>query len=306
MNLLAVFFPTTFLVIVLGIVIGFILSFIFFGSISVIALYFLIYIGVIRIMPLLNIIQSWIKSIFPITCKKLRTHISQSFPVKQLADIPEKGIYVIHPHGLFNMAHLMHVGTKFTAWPERNIQGTALYSLWRIPFVNELLEAFVPSNYDAMKHVLDSGKSLSLSLGGLAEAYTISPERFCLKIKDRKGAFKLAIETGTPLVPVLVYGENEIFEVMKGPSIDMLAKVLNYVNIPFMFPTFQSIWKTMNLIREPYDIKVSTFIGSPIEVEIGTASKDRIECLRNTYMKKLEELYKETRPAHYPDTIEFF
>jgi hypothetical protein len=59
----------------------------------------------------------------------------------------------------------------------------------------------------------------------------------------------------------------------------------------------------MNLIRKPYDITVSTYIGEPIEVE-GMAFT--VDSLRTIYMKKLQELYTETKPSHYPAEIEFY
>jgi 2-acylglycerol O-acyltransferase 2 len=142
-----------------------------------------------------------------------------------------------------------------------------------------------------MKKALDT-QSLSISVGGLSET-KIQPGKFALKLKDRKGAFKLAIETGTPLVPVLVYGENEIFQAG-----------LRYDGwIPIILPSLRSMAQTMNLIRKPYDTRVSTYVGEPIKVEgLGFT----IDTLRATYMKKLQELYVQTKPSHYPPEIEFY
>lgn len=36
-----------------------------------------------------------------------------------------------------------------------------------------------------------------------------------IHIVPRTGVFKLALETGTPIVPVLTYGENELFPVIQ-------------------------------------------------------------------------------------------
>jgi hypothetical protein len=305
MNLFGAFFPTSYLFILVGLCIGFFVSFLMFGTVSVLLLFFLLYVGALRIKPFIDLLHKGIQYIFPNTCKAIRGNIAKSFPVKW--DIlPKKGIYLMHPHGLFNISQGMHIGTHFTGWPERNIKGTALHTLWNIPCTHEFLERFVPSNYENMKEVLQSNTSLSISMGGLSEITKVK-EGFSLKIKDRKGAFRLAIETGTPLVPVLVYGENEVFTRMDGYFIDIVSKCFSWVGLPCILPNFHSIYKTINLIQEPYDIKVSTHIGKPIEVEyVKKATAAHITSLRNTYMKSLEELYEKTKPDGYPERIDFF
>jgi hypothetical protein len=70
------------------------------------------------------------------------------------------------------------------------------------------------------------------------------------------------------------------------------------------------LYKTINLIREPYDIKVKTFLGKSIPVEkiegAEGPTEDDVHALRHTYMSALKELYMETRPDEYPEEIEFF
>jgi hypothetical protein len=291
MNLFAALFPSSYIFILLGICIGFIVSFVTFGIVSVGMIFILLYIKVLRIKPVIDLLNSSIEYFLPNTCKALRKNIAQSFPVRVMGSLPKKGIYLMHPHGLYNISQGLHIGSDFTEWPERNIKGTVLHTLWKIPCTHEFLERFVPSNYDDMKKALDT-QSLSISIGGLSET-KIQPGKFALKLKDRKGAFKLAIETGTPLVPVLVYGENEIFQA--GLRYDSF--------IPIILPSVRSIAQTMNLIRKPYDTRVSTYVGEPIEVQgLGFT----VDALRMTYMKKLQELYKDTKPSHYPPEIEFY
>jgi hypothetical protein len=310
MNLFGAFFPTTYILMLASLVVGFILAFVMFGTVSVLGFLFLLNLGVIRIKPIIDLIHTYIEYIFPSTCKVIRENIRASFPVTVCESLPEKGIYIIHPHGLFSMSQGMHVCTNFTDWPERNIKATALHTLWNIPFTHEFLEACVPSKYEEMKKVIHTNTSLSVCIGGVSEIAKASDATFSLKIKGRTGVFKLALETGTPLVPVLVYGENEVFQSLRGPFIDVLQTGFGWAKIPFTLPTLGSLYKTINLIREPYDIKVKTFLGKAIPVEKiegeeGPTEHD-VSSLRDTYMSSLKELYIKTRPDEYPEEIEFF
>jgi 2-acylglycerol O-acyltransferase 2 len=52
-------------------------------------------------------------------------------------------------------------------------------------------------------------ESVSVIPGGVRDMMTTTPG--VIHIVPRKGVFRLALETGTPIVPVLTYGENELF-----------------------------------------------------------------------------------------------
>lgn len=307
MNIFEALFPTTYMILLIGLVIGFIIALLMFGTISVFLFFLLVSAGVIRIKPIIDFINTCIQWLFPNICKQLRTNIAKSFPVKVTHPLPNMGIYLIHPHGMFNISQAMHIGTKYTAWPERNIKGTVLDTIWNIPFSHEFLESCVRSNYEDMKKVIDTRSSLIVCVGGISEMKRAQNNVFSLKLKGRKGVFKLALETGTHLVPVLVYGENEIFQPMKGVIIEYLTKIFGYFHIPMCLPTFESIYKTLNLIREPYDIKIRTFIGEAIPVEkVENPTGNHISILRDTYIKSLIKLYDTTRPKEYPTKITFF
>ena len=65
-----------------------------------------------------------------------------------------------------------------------------------------------------MKHRLNNGESLILVPGGAAEALHAHGGVMKLYLKNRKGFVKLAIETNAKLVPVIGYGENDIFDTL--------------------------------------------------------------------------------------------
>jgi hypothetical protein len=66
------------------------------------------------------------------------------------------------------------------------------------------------------------------------------------------------------------------------------------------------MYNTLKLIYKPYDTPIQTYIGKAIPVgPAREATKESIHLIRKIYMKRLEELYAETKPAHYAEKIEF-
>ncbi|KAL4793750.1 diacylglycerol acyltransferase-domain-containing protein [Aspergillus venezuelensis] len=55
------------------------------------------------------------------------------------------------------------------------------------------------------------GKAITISVGGSREYNIARPGTMGLVVKIRKGFIRVAIETGADLVPVLVFGENDLF-----------------------------------------------------------------------------------------------
>jgi len=233
-------------------------------------------------------------------------HIRASFPV-EYGSLPEKGIYLFHPHGVISIAHMTNIGLNSVSnWPVKNIQGTCLYSLWYSFGFNELTNgAFIASNYASMKKVLED-KSLSVSLGGIEEINYLYKDKLRLKIKSRRGVFRLAIETGTPLVPVLVYGENEVCDNYGNwEGFDWINKVLRGFHMTLLFPSWELYEKTLSIHRKPFDTPVRSVIGEAMSVgKARVATEEDIRVVRAIYIKRLRELYRKTRPAHYAEELE--
>jgi len=198
------------------------------------------------------------------------------------------------------MSHYLHIGTRITEWKDTSSKGTALHLLWWFPFGKEILETrrFVPSHYADMKRVLDH-QSLSVTLGGVREMPMTRDNKMILNIGKKRGIFKMALETGTPLVPVIVYGENEIYQ----QSNSWLLRRVNQFLLPYLYlpiPTWKSCRSWLSLFQRPLEHPVRTYVGPSIAVtkkEIPT--EEDIVTLRDTYFSELRALYQTTRPSHY-------
>lgn len=70
----------------------------------------------------------------------------------------------------------------------------------------------------------DPGRSILLAVGGASEALHAHPKTFDLVLGRRKGFVRIAVETGASLVPVISFGENDLFETFLPNPKSILAR----------------------------------------------------------------------------------
>jgi len=302
-------FPLSYPILIFGLSIAVCISILFFGSISCITFILLIQSGVLRLKPITDLLHVICVHLWPDLPDRIIANLRKSFPVNVTGTLPEKGIYLFHPHGLLSMAHMTNVGLKsISNWPVKAIRGTNLYSLWYSFGISEMSDgAFVQANYPNMKTVLNENMSLAVSLGGIEEMKYLYKDKILLKLKSRKGVFRLAIETGTPLVPVLAYGENELCDnVGNWRGFTYINKLLYSIcHMHLIIPSWELYNKFLFIHKKPFDTPITSVIGDPVLVgKAREATEEDIRVIRNIYIQRLRELYKKTRPPHYAEELE--
>jgi len=290
-RMLDTFYPFSYIGIGIGLLIGIGIGSILIGGFTVGIMCIMIFLGMIRITPLIDFIQRICEAIFPNQVARIKNNIKESFKVRTGLK-PGKYIYMWHPHGLFAYSQFLHIATNLTDWPEnlKNVRGTAFSGLYALPFVSEIFEKFggVSTEYGAMKNVLDEGKSLSLAPGGMREM--LHGELIAI-LKKRRGIFKMALETGTPLVPILSLGENEIFSCVDLPA--WLQGILEPYDLCIPIPSFKTFRKWFGLMRYPLKDPIISVFGQPLPVKrIENPTKKDIDELREKYIASLKELCK--------------
>lgn len=302
-------FPLSYPILMLGVVVSFFILIIFIGTLSSLTFLILIQCGILRLKPITDLLHSICIAIWPDLPERIIENLKKSFPVEIMGTLPDKGIYLFHPHGVLTLAHMINIGLpSISNWPVKNIQGTALYSFWYSFGIREILDGtFIPSKYDDMKNVIDKNMSLSVSLGGIEEMKYVRKHHIKLKLKDRKGIFRLAIETGTPLVPVLAYGENEACDNLgTWKGFDWINESLyRTVHCNLIMPSWAIFEKYFSISHKPFDTPIVSVIGEPVAVgPARTPTEEDIRVLRNIYIKRLRELYKNTKPPQYSEELE--
>jgi hypothetical protein len=289
-----------FLIIIIGTIIGII-------GLSV--LIFMISIGMIRITPLLQKLHSCIRILYPDIDTKVEYNVKRAFQVervnKQEEKANERNIYLFHPHGAFSVSYFFHSCTELTDWDKNyKFKSTITRYIFWLPFAEELCEKLgvISNKYWSMKKVLEENESLHVIPGGTSETYLTEVGKLQVKLTDRSGIFRLALETGTSLVPVLTFGENELYTLMF-PSLQKWLQKNFHIILPI--PSLESLQKWITFFSEPLEHSIQTYIGNPIPVEkMSNPSSKDIENLRNLYIDNLKELYRTTKPRKYEKELE--
>jgi hypothetical protein len=262
---------------------------------------FLAFIGIlVCVRPLLDLIPNTLILLFREHYEKIKENIRKLFITKGNLTIKRQAIYSFHPHGASASSLSFNILNPLSDWPYKNIKlilRDIMYEIL-ISIFKELNNYVVSSNYASIKDVLKQGKSLSLYLGGQTEMFHLTDYKIVAKVKGRRGIFKMAIENGVPIVPVLVYGENELTGNVYRVKIPIL-------NITLTIPSKRFFKNIISVMNGSLKDKIYTHVGDPIEVgEARTPTEEEIVTLRERYIQALHELYKNTKPEGYAEHLE--
>jgi len=284
-------FPFSYVALLVGLIIGVGITVVCASVFSAVIVLSCILIGMIKITPLLDLSRKILEFFFPSLFENIEGNLRKSYRVSGNTKL-EKGKYIFmwYPHGAFSSSMFFHTATEFTEWPLqlKDIRCVALNIVHGFPFMSEIFEKLhiIPSNYHTMKSALQHN-SISVSAGGMREMLY---EDTAL-LARRRGIFKMALETGTPLVPVISVGDTKLWEIVKIP--DCIQDILEPYDICVPIPTLKSLWKSIGLLQNPLKDPILTVIGEPIavqQVEIPTDAQ--IAELRSKYIGSLKQMYK--------------
>ncbi|KAL4778686.1 diacylglycerol acyltransferase-domain-containing protein [Aspergillus varians] len=142
------------------------------------------------------------------------------------------------------------------------------------------------------------GKAITISVGGSREYRIARPGTMGIVIKIRKGFVRLAVETGANLVPVLVFGENDLFAPIdiasfsvKGLIAWVWQKAVGH-KVAFSVGRFS--------IFCPFQKPLHVVVGRPVEVKQQRFDIDEayVEDLQAKYVDELKAIW-----ANWRDTF---
>ena len=140
---------------------------------------------------------------------------------------------------------------------------------------------------------LENGILLVLIPGGAVEALHAHPQTMVLK--QRQGFVKLARETSAKVLPVIGFGENEIFKRITHPLFQPLHKLFH-----FIFKSSAPLFMGKTWFGFPALHPLVTVVGSAIRVEkIQYPSKQQIDELHEKYMQSLQKLYDDYKDIYH-------
>ncbi|XP_055609791.1 2-acylglycerol O-acyltransferase 1-like isoform X1 [Uranotaenia lowii] len=245
------------------------------------------------------------------------------FPAKlhKTVDLPANRNYIFaaFPHGVLSTSTFMSFATDhnkfYQLFPGIRSRACTLNFHFVIPFFRDLILSWGLASCSS-KSVINmltasndpnhpknrdgyTANAVVLVVGGAAESLHSRPDNYRLVLKNRKGFCKLALKTGSPIVPVINFGEVCLFDQPPNPLGSKLRNFQEWVKnstgiAPAAFRGRGFFQYTYGIIprRHPLD----TLIGAPVEVKkIAEPTQADVDELHDRFCKALISTFEQNK-----------
>lgn len=139
------------------------------------------------------------------------------------------------------------------------------------------------------------GRAITIVIGGARESLDAQPYSLRLVLKRRKGFVKMAIRTGADLVPVLAFGENDLYDQFQADSHPKIHKFQLLVKklLGFTIPLFHARGVfNYDVGLMPYRRPLNVVVGRPVKVaQAANPRQEDIDRVHEEYILELERLW---------------
>jgi len=151
------------------------------------------------------------------------------------------------------------------------------------------------------------GRAITIVVGGARESLDAQPHRLRLVLKRRKGFVKLAIRTGADLVPILAFGENDLYDQVQPDQHPLVHKAQLVVKklLGFTIPLFHARGVfNYDVGMMPYRRPLNVVVGKPVKVvrqSGGKPDESYMDEIHELYVKELERIWEEWKDVFARD-----
>jgi 1-acyl-sn-glycerol-3-phosphate acyltransferase len=221
----------------------------------------------------------------------------------------KSNIYAMFPHGILSIAHLF-LSTNACNFsqniplPERK-RSAILDTLFAIPILGKacLQLGGINASRDTLSIALDDNYSFTLYPGGVHEMMLSRRGEHILYLKKRSGFIKLALEHDADIIPIYVFGETSLFNVLHLPFIE---NIQSYIETTFMIglPLF---WSDGFIPFIPNRVPINIVVGKPIYVAklidehfagIDTPMETKVDYIHAYFQTEITRLFDENKSKY--------
>ncbi|KAI8097116.1 diacylglycerol acyltransferase type 2A [Halteromyces radiatus] len=252
---------------------------------------------------------------------KFWKYFAEYFPVNIIKESdldPSKNyIFGYHPHGILAYGAVITFATEGNGFSqqfpgiETNLM--TLHSNFKMPFHRDyLLSLGICSvSRKSCKYILQrTGRSIAIVVGGATESLHAYPGIIDLTLKKRLGFVKIAVETGASLVPVLSFGENDIYDQIKseqGSWLWLLQKRIQAA-LGFTMPLFhgRGIFN-YDIGLMPHRKPLNVVFGNPIDPPSNVSDEEKdnvVQDLHTQYMNSLQAIWDKYKDDFAPNRVQ--
>jgi 2-acylglycerol O-acyltransferase 2 len=222
-----------------------------------------------------------------------------------------KYIFGYHPHGIISHGGFAAFATEALGFSQLfpGITNTLLTldSNFRIPLYREyaLRMGLASVSRESCENLLSKGgrngegmgRAITIVVGGARESLDAIPYTLRLVVKRRKGFVKLAIRQGADLVPVLAFGENDIYDQFDSAAHPWIHKGQMAVKklMGFTVPLFHARGVfNYDVGMMPYRRPINIVVGRPVRI-LQNKNPDQayIDEIHGKYVDELKRIWED-------------
>lgn len=238
------------------------------------------------------------------------------FPLKLVKttelDPSRNYLFACFPHGLLCAGAYGSFATNalgfYKLFPGMSCNLIILAGHFMVPLFREYLLSLgmCSSSRESLRCLLDTkqhrGKCVALMIGGAAEALDSHPGEYKIILSRRQGFIRIAMSTGAPIVPVISFGETDVFRPLNNPEDSWLRKfqekVRQVTGISPMFPIGRGLLQ-YSYGFVPLRTPVTTVVGSPMEVVKNLEPTDEeVNRVHAEFKRHLVELFESEKSKY--------
>ena len=148
------------------------------------------------------------------------------------------------------------------------------------------------------------GRAITIVVGGARESLDAQPSSLRLVLAKRKGFIKLAIRQGADLVPVLAFGENELYDQLSPDEHPLIHKAQLVIKklLGFTIPLFfaRGVFN-YDVGMMPYRRPLNIVVGRPVKVvQARKPDEAYVDEIHAAYVTELRRIWDEWKGEFAP------
>ncbi|KAI8477462.1 MAG: diacylglycerol acyltransferase-domain-containing protein [Monoraphidium minutum] len=142
--------------------------------------------------------------------KAIRQYFNFSVTIEAPAALGQRAIWAEYPHGVFPLSQLLAVSLDPRRWPGLRAHSVGASVLFRVPLWRQMLGwlGVRPASRRHFSRLLQDRGAVKVNPGGIAEMYLLDQGAEVIKLRERMGFVRIAVESGAPLLPVYHFGTS--------------------------------------------------------------------------------------------------